>query len=96
MDTVKIVVVGDGSVGKTSLLITYTTGDFPSDFVPSVSDAYSANMMVDGRPVNVALWDTAGQEDYDRLRPLMYPDTDCFCVCADLSKKASIRSARDK
>ena len=52
--------------------------------------------MVDGRPVNVALWDTAGQEDYDRLRPLMYPDTDCFCVCADLSKKASIRSARDK
>ena len=66
------------------------------DYVPTVFENYSANVMVDGRPVNLGLWDTAGQADYDRLRPLSYPQTDVFLVCYSVVSRTSFVNVKSK
>merc|ERR1711971_717368 len=58
----KLVIVGDGACGKTCLLIVFSKDQFPEVYVPTVLENYVADIEVDGKQVELALWDTAGQE----------------------------------
>jgi len=94
----KIVVVGDGGCGKTCLLSTYSKGIFPKDYVPTVFENDIANTVhpLSGETVSLALWDTAGQEEYDRLRPLSYPETDVVFICFAIDCPNSLSNVLDK
>lgn len=92
----KLVIVGDGACGKTCLLIVFSKDQFPEVYVPTVFENYVADIEVDGRQVELALWDTAGQEDYDRLRPLSYPDTDVILMCFSIDSPDSLENIPEK
>ncbi|ESR58698.1 hypothetical protein CICLE_v10023530mg [Citrus x clementina] len=86
---IKCVTVRDGAVGKTCLLISYTGNTFPTDLA-------FANVMVDGWTVNLGLWNTAGQEDYNRLRPLSYRGADVFILAFSLISRPSYENISKK
>ena len=119
---IKLFVVGDGGVGKTSLLITYTTKEFPSPYIPIVYDTLAIDIELpneeqkrDGgeregkggkqpatttdqpsKLYKVGLWDPSGGEDFDRLRPLSYPQTDVFLICFDINNERSFENVRNR
>uniref|UniRef100_A0A3Q2V4Z9 Ras homolog gene family, member Ac n=1 Tax=Haplochromis burtoni TaxID=8153 RepID=A0A3Q2V4Z9_HAPBU len=92
----KLVIVGDGACGKTCLLIVFSKDQFPEVYVPTVFENYVADIEVDAKQVELALWDTAGQEDYDRLRPLSYPDTDVILMCFSVDSPDSLENIPEK
>lgn len=94
---------------RTCLLISYTTNKFPSEYVPTVFDNCkqpsaqnptnildAVTVMIGEDPYTLGLFDTAGQEDYDRLRPLSYPQTDVFLVCFSVTSPASFENVKEK
>jgi len=92
----KLVIVGDGACGKTCLLIVFSKGTFPEFYVPTVFENYVADVEVDQKHVELALWDTAGQEDYDRLRPLSYPDSHVILICFAVDSPDSLDNVQEK
>jgi Ras homolog gene family, member A len=65
-------------------------------YVPTVFENYVADVEVDGKHVELALWDTAGQEDYDRLRPLSYPDSHVILICFSIDSPDSLDNVQEK
>lgn len=79
-----------------TLLLSYTQNKFPTEYIPTIFDNYTATVKVDGRMVNLGLWDTAGQEEYNRLRPLAYPNCDIFLIVFSIVDPSSWTNAHKK
>ncbi|BGO99338.1 GTP-binding protein RHO3 [Rhodotorula toruloides] len=92
----KVVVVGDGACGKTSLLNVYVKGEFPELYEPTVFENHCVDIVVDGTPIELALWDTAGQEDFDRLRSLSYADSNVVLLCFSVDQPTSLENVKSK
>ena len=131
----KLVIIGDGACGKTSLLSVFTLGYFPTvssqyititrakpltNFtalcehpyqqhqcnirmilthtiqVPTVFENYVTDCRVDGKSVQLALWDTAGQEDYERLRPLAYSKAHVILIGFAIDTPDSLDNVKHK
>ena len=92
----KLVIIGDGACGKTCLGIVFSEDRFPDTHVPTVFENFDADIEVDKKHIELTLWDTAGQEDYDRLRPLSYPGTDVFIMCFSIDSPDSLSNILEK
>ncbi|KIL57174.1 hypothetical protein M378DRAFT_46146, partial [Amanita muscaria Koide BX008] len=92
----KLVIVGDPACGKTCLLIVFSKGTFPERPDPTVFDNYVADVEVDGKHVELGLWDTSGVESYDQLRPLSYPDSHVILICFGIDDPDSLGDVQEK
>jgi len=96
MQALKVVVVGDGAVGKTTFLISLTLGCFPTDYIPTTLDNYNAVYPLEGRNISLGLWDTAGQSDFDSLRPISYKAADVVLLFYSVVNPTSAENIKEK
>ncbi|KAF2674957.1 hypothetical protein BT63DRAFT_25158 [Microthyrium microscopicum] len=92
----KVVLLGDGACGKTSLLNVFTRGYFPVVYEPTVFENYVHDVYVDNKYVELSLWDTAGQEEFDRLRSLSYDSTHAIMLCFSVDSPQSLENVETK
>ncbi|XP_043659480.1 uncharacterized protein LOC122624103 [Drosophila teissieri] len=94
--SIKCVLVGDGAVGKTNLILSYLENRFNPEHIPTASDIYNADVNVNESPVHLTICDTAGQDTLDPLRELCYPDSDVFLLCFSVVKPETFRAIKAK
>ncbi len=96
-DRIKCVVVGDVDSGKSSLIATYTEGIFPSEPLPSVLSTVQKDVLLEsGSSVGLSLWDTPGDRNLDRTRPLSYSKGDVILLCFPVNKIRSLNDIRSR
>ncbi|KAJ3127630.1 GTP-binding protein Rho1 [Physocladia obscura] len=92
----KLVVVGDAGSGKTCLLIVYVRQEFPEEYVPTVFETHTAHVIAHGQTVGLSLWDTAGQEGFEQIRRMGYPDTNVLLMCFAVDDRDSFENVLQK
>ncbi|XP_041976685.1 uncharacterized protein LOC121731350 [Aricia agestis] len=95
-EKIKCVLVGDGAVGKSSLIAAYAQDTFREEYQPTAYDTFNVVVVVDDRPVCVEICDTAGQDSMSELRALCYPGTDVLMLCFSVVRPETFRSVAER
>lgn len=93
--SLKLVLVGDTGVGKSSLASRLSSRPFQKEYKPTIFDNFAATISVDGMPYHLSMFDTAGKEDFDKLRVLSYINSDVFLVCFSVANHDSFTNVQD-
>lgn len=89
----KIVMLGNSTVGKTSIVTRFMTGATPGILRPTVNAQYSSKeLMIEGLPLELRIWDTAGQEEYRGLAPMYYRCAQVAIIVFDVTLESSFSS----
>ena len=92
LPAIRIIIIGDGGVGKTCLLVRYAQDTFDTEHVPTVLTKYQVSQHHNGREYQIHLIDTAGQEEFKRIAEQHYGQVDVFLVCYSVDHRASLRN----
>ncbi|KAK9124664.1 hypothetical protein Sjap_014266 [Stephania japonica] len=94
--TLKLVLLGDGRVGKTSLVLRYVNNVFSEKQEATVQASYlTKRLAIEGVPITLAIWDTAGQERFHALGPIYYRDADAALLVYDIMEDNSFIRVRN-
>lgn len=91
----KVVLLGEGAVGKTSLVLRYVENKFNDKHVSTLQASFlTKRLNIAGRRVNLALWDTAGQERFHALGPIYYRDSNGALLVYDITDEDSFKKVK--
>lgn len=94
--SVKCVLVGDSAVGKTCLLVRFTSETFPDSYKPTVFENTGVEVFMDGVQISLGLWDTAGNDTFRQVRPMSYQQADVVLACYSVANPGSLANVRTK
>lgn len=96
MTSIKCVLVGDVKVGKTALLVRFTSETYPDMYKPTVYDNTGVDVFMDGTQISLGLWDTSGNDSFQGIRPLSYQQADVVLICYSVANPMSYLNVRTK
>ncbi|KAI3987183.1 hypothetical protein MKX01_031667 [Papaver californicum] len=92
----KLVLLGDGRVGKTSLVLRYVKNEFCDQQQATVQASFlTKRILIQGLPITLSIWDTAGQERFHALGPIYYRDADAALLVYDIMDNDSFVRVRN-
>ncbi|XP_035715764.1 ras-like GTP-binding protein RhoL isoform X3 [Folsomia candida] len=94
----KVVVVGDGMVGKSCMCKSFANKEPYRNkaYQPTISETHVISVIVEWKLFLIIVWDTAGIEEWEKLRSQDYENTDCFLCCYSIENRTSFTNVESK